>query len=392
MQTIYIDISNKMVLPKIYAKQGDVGRKFEVVFTDSGVPYNIPLNALFSVWFSGASGEGNYTHIGDVSAFTITNNHVAVEIIAEMLKNKGEGVLCLVLNNENKQIGTWNIPYICEEVPGFESEAVKEYYTAFSALVGQLKTPDTTFSKAGYPADAKATGDITVNNKQLRDNPRLTASDVGAAPAGLSLYDVIVASENDLDTALTTAYSKVNDKGVGFVRIHVQPGNLPLCSGSWFFTIFRTEPSYGTVFGSCYFNDDFVFRNLLDGEWGEWEFSNPPMYLGVEYRTTERHNGKAVYAKLVNCGKATNGAKVTIDGMTSCVRYVGLISPPNEAYPLRTLPMRSGGLSGTGYYAEVSQGFNIYNVGKFGIATDSNSDGMGTGSYTWFVQVWYTKN
>lgn len=119
------------------------------------------------------------------------------------------------------------------------------------------------------------------------------------APAGLSLYDVAINSEAELETALTTAYSKTEDKGVGFARIHVHSNALPLCGGSWFFTIFRTESSYGTVFGSCYFNDDFVFRNLLGGEWGEWEFSNPPMYSGVEYRTTERWNGKAVYTKLI---------------------------------------------------------------------------------------------
>lgn len=35
---------------------------------------------------------------------------------------------------------------------------------------------------------------------------------------------------------------------------------------------------------------------------GEKEWLNPPMVLGVEYRTTERWNGKAVYTKLVNYG------------------------------------------------------------------------------------------
>jgi hypothetical protein len=34
------------------------------------------------------------------------------------------------------------------------------------------------------------------------------------------------------------------------------------------------------------------------GTWQPWEYVNPPMQVGVEYRTTERHNGKAVYTKL----------------------------------------------------------------------------------------------
>lgn len=34
MQTIHLDVSNKVVVPAIYAKQGDVGRKFRAVITD----------------------------------------------------------------------------------------------------------------------------------------------------------------------------------------------------------------------------------------------------------------------------------------------------------------------------------------------------------------------
>ena len=38
------------------------------------------------------------------------------------------------------------------------------------------------------------------------------------------------------------------------------------------------------------------------GGWQPWEWVNPPMDLGVEYRTTERYRGKPVYVKLVDCG------------------------------------------------------------------------------------------
>ena len=139
MQTIYLDISNKGVVPTIYAKQGDVGRKFEVVFTDSGFPYVFLEGLALSVWYSGASGEGNYTDIGDKSAFSVNGNKVTVEMIAQMLLNDGDGIMSLVLNSaDGKQIGSWNIPYICESVPGFESEEAKEYYTAFSEAVSKL--------------------------------------------------------------------------------------------------------------------------------------------------------------------------------------------------------------------------------------------------------------
>ena len=41
----------------------------------------------------------------------------------------------------------------------------------------------------------------------------------------------------------------------------------------------------------------FRAYNSDDKVWGEWEWVNPPMQLGVEYRTIERHNGGTVFAK-----------------------------------------------------------------------------------------------
>lgn len=140
MQTIYLDISNKGVVPTVYAKQNDVGRKFAVILTDSGLPYIPEIGSVFSVWYKGASGEGNYTDIGNKSAFSLNGNKVEVEMIVQMLSAHGDGILCLTLNSPNgNQISSWNIPYICEIVPGFESEGAKEYYTAFSESVEKLK-------------------------------------------------------------------------------------------------------------------------------------------------------------------------------------------------------------------------------------------------------------
>lgn len=41
-----------------------------------------------------------------------------------------------------------------------------------------------------------------------------------------------------------------------------------------------------------------IMRRTGGTNWCEWEYENPPMLLGVEYRTTERHDGKAVYTRL----------------------------------------------------------------------------------------------
>ena len=46
----------------------------------------------------------------------------------------------------------------------------------------------------------------------------------------------------------------------------------------------------------------FVTRARLNDTWSEWEWENPLMSAGVEYRTTDRYNGAAVYKKVNSNG------------------------------------------------------------------------------------------
>lgn len=69
--------------------------------------------------------------------------------------------------------------------------------------------------------------------------------------------------------------------------------------------------------------------NNATAAWGEWEWVNPPMALGFEYRTTERYNGKPVYVKAISCGAMPNATTtkvsdefratsiISVDGVTS---------------------------------------------------------------------------
>lgn len=64
---------------------------------------------------------------------------------------------------------------------------------------------------------------------------------------------------------------------------------------------------------------------LFDGSvWQPWEWVNPPMELGVEYRTTERYEGKPVYVRLINFGALPNASKKTIaapDNLKTSISY-----------------------------------------------------------------------
>lgn len=48
------------------------------------------------------------------------------------------------------------------------------------------------------------------------------------------------------------------------------------------------------------------------GDWTEWEWVNPPMVLGVEYRTTKRHKGKPVYALMLPGGTLAGKSSFSI--------------------------------------------------------------------------------
>lgn len=345
MQTIYLDISNKGVIPTIYAKQGDVGRKFLVVLTDSGIPYAPPAGSVFSVWYDGASGEGNYTDVGSSPAIIVNANTVKVELITQMLQNEGEGKLCLVLNEANgDQISSWNISYICEAVPGHESEEAKAYFTAFSNAVQNLPYPDVSLSTQGKAADAAAVG----------------AALAGKAPAGFGLGG-----------QATTVNSPDDAVQNGFYRCPVisELGSGGYMSG-W---VVNNEDGwisqYWNYFGSR------VRREMEAGVWQQYEWINPRLSNGVEYRTTERWNGKPVYAKLVDCGTMPNASMKAV-AHNSAVTWIVRC----EAYDVsmkRTLPQSWSG--------EV---INVFADAGY-VCIETNTD---CSTRTAYAQIWYTKD
>lgn len=135
MQIIYLDISNKGVIPCIQAKQSEVGRKFLAVITDNGQPYMLSNDSLLSVWYEGDTDAGNYSSIDNRSAFSIHRNNVTVELVAQMLLSPGKGELCLSISKgDGTETNTWNIPYEVEYKPGATSEIPTEYYTALTQV------------------------------------------------------------------------------------------------------------------------------------------------------------------------------------------------------------------------------------------------------------------
>lgn len=64
------------------------------------------------------------------------------------------------------------------------------------------------------------------------------------------------------------------------------------------------------------------------------DWLNPPMQLGVEYRTAERYGGKPVYAKLIDLGAAVNGAVIEAVDSTKQIIRISLGKGNSTIFPV----------------------------------------------------------
>lgn len=204
MQTINLDISLKMPIQKIYAKQKDIGRTFEAKIFDGGIPQIVDENQ-FSVWYSGKSGDGNYSTINNESAFSVFENVVTVELIAQMLNVPGDHELCLIMSNaDGNQIGLWNIPYYVEAIPGADSEKATQYFNELAGAANVAKesaaaakdsaTAAENFAGIAMDAANSVSNHVSYQPQALTEEQKAQArANIGAAGIG----EVVTASASD---------------------------------------------------------------------------------------------------------------------------------------------------------------------------------------------------
>ena len=189
----------------------------------------------------------------------------------------------------------------------------------------------------GYPADAFLPAGTTVNGKTLpavltgTDIP--VSGDAGAdnvaaalskkAPGGYGLGQTAPEVAENIDTIERTGLylSLPGHPTQGtFPSSYVQGNSMILhLSYSWseyaYQYYYLLESTSGSSYRGC------VLCRTFDGSTtpGPWEWVNPPMLPGVEFRTTERYNGKPVYMKLVDCGAGPNNTRKTVSANTQNV-------------------------------------------------------------------------
>ena len=182
------------------------------------------------------------------------------------------------------------------------------------------------------------------------------------APAGNGLGEIALSSVMDLDDLFTNGWYEywgdpiINDdptfeKGLVFVQGWDGDGSMRTA----------TQTFYPHYVGVGYLVRQYGF--IMEDEeewWGPWEWVNPQMATGVEYRLTERWLGKPVYTKVIYLGYLTGTSKAVEAGV-SYANVVDLkVVTYNTSGFFTVLPMFSGGtLAAAAYMTGTKVGISI---------------------------------
>lgn len=188
----------------------------------------------------------------------------------------------------------------------------------------------------------------------LTDEQKTQAREnVNAAPGGYGLGGIAGAAisstvEEGLNTATQNGWYYFGGTG----GIENRPSLIPDSGYGYLLVSSRDQQTKLQVFMSAI--DNYIaVRKLEAGVWQPWEYLNPPMQIGVEYRTTERYLGKPVYVKVVDCGNLpASGLKNIAHGIANCkpIHVYGEMSNGN------TLPYTVGttySISADGIYIQI---------------------------------------
>ncbi len=209
---------------------------------------------------------------------------------------------------------------------------------------------------------------VSITPQTLTDEQKAQArGNIDAAPGGFGLGTRTVVSVSDGRDA--------NDlSGCGFFCVDQ---NTP--TSDWWYG-YQIEYDVGYKYQRFGRTDNFeiVERKQINNVWGDWEYLNPPMNIGVEYRTTERYLGKPVYVKVVDCGSCpASGYKDVVyetTGIVLPIRCEGTWSFSNRS----TIPFES---------TDTDQ----LHIGALGGTIRIKTGGKDFSSYTCTATVWYTK-
>ena len=179
-----------------------------------------------------------------------------------------------------------------------------------------------TLSKTGQQTD-QILGDAIVCTAQSLTTGQKTQArnNIGAAPDGFGLgksaYSLQQVNPANIDACTAAGWYYYYDSAYGSLA------GLSFSGGIFVIPSFTDTLQYFFPRGANPNPGTYAVRKLSGGTWTEWDINNPPLELGVEYRTTERYLGKPVYVKAVDCGNAESNSTWTVaHGVSSIANMI----------------------------------------------------------------------
>lgn len=114
-------------------------------------------------------------------------------------------------------------------------------------------------------------GSETVNINVLNDNFSIIDEKVGST----IVYEGDFGTNEELLEKINAAYSMVDDNSVGHAKLRATVEGLEIGGGTWHFTFYRTNATYGWLECGTYYGNYKYYRRLYEGKWEEWVDISP---------------------------------------------------------------------------------------------------------------------
>lgn len=270
------------------------------------------------------------------------------------------------------------------------------YYETLSALNAAVPSPGTgdTYGVGTEPPYAFYMYDPTISNwryvgnlqgpagptggednfvrydaaQSLTDTQKRQArGNIGAAPDGFGLGGsaTLLTSADNLDALMKNGWFYYNTS-------NAPQGTLPTAL-AFYATLVCVSATGNTCVQEAYDPTDStlhgtVLRRTVYGlgagaQIYPWEWVNPPMQLGVEYRTTERYLGKPVYVKTVNFGALPNNTEASVtfgDATTQAFAVTARALKDTVSYTLPILDQAIVWAAGTVVYIKTTVDYSAW--------------------------------
>ena len=188
---------------------------------------------------------------------------------------------------EAKESGLFDGP--AGPTPVLQAGSVATLPAGSAATAVITGSPEHPVLELGIPRgmDAQTEGSLSISG-QAADAAAVGTALAGKAPEGFGLGGLCV-SVNSWDDATANGFY-MSDGWFGYVSNQGR-NTVQECFGQFSGFIYKR------------------MRHFTDNVWSDWEWVNPRLIPGTEYRTTERWNGNPVYAIAVNFESLPNASE-----------------------------------------------------------------------------------